>query len=152
MMVAACSVTKSVPDGSLLLSDVKIISHVDNKNASNARLYIKQTPNAKWFGIARVPLRIYSSAGSDTAKWVNKALHKIGEAPVIYSPALAEQSKNNIVQMLQNDGYLHATVDYEHIETKKKQTEVVYYLHESERYFVKSITLETDDDSIAAFV
>ena len=152
LMVAACSVTKNVPDGSLLLSDVKIISHVDNENAANARLYLKQTPNAKWFGLARVPLRIYSSAGSDTAKWVNKALHKIGEAPVIYSPALAEQTKNNIVQMLQNDGYLHATVDYEHIETKKKQAEVVYYLHERERYFVNSITLETDDDSIAAFV
>lgn len=152
LSLAACSVTKNVPDGSLLLDDVKVISHIDNKNAINARSYLKQTPNSKWFGLLRVPLRIYSSAGSDTAKWVNKMLHKIGEAPVIYSPALAEQTKSNIEQMLQNDGYLHATVDYEHNEIKKKQTEVVYYLHERERYYVNSIKLETDDDSIASFI
>ena len=152
MLVQSCSVTKNVPDGSMLLSDVKVISHIDNKNAANAKLYLKQTPNAKWFGVARVPLRIHSSAGSDTAKWANKVLRKIGEAPVIYSPALAEQSRNNIQQMLQNDGYLHAMVDYEHNEIKDKQAELVYYLHEKERYFVNSIKLETEDDSVAALI
>ena len=152
MLAAACSVTKNVPDGSLLLSDVKIISHIDDKNATNARLYLKQTPNARWFGLLRVPLHIYSAAGSDTAKWATKVLHKIGEPPVIYSPKLTEQTKDNIVQMLQNDGYLHATVDYEHSEIKRKQAEVVYYLHERERYFVNAIKLETDDDTIAALL
>ena len=152
MLAAACSVTKNVPDGSLLLSDVKVISHIDDKNATNARLYLKQTPNARWFGLLRAPLHIYSAAGSDTAKWVNKVLHKIGEPPVIYSPKLTEQTKDNIVQMLQNDGYLHATVDYEHSEIKTKQAEVVYYLHERERYFVNTIKLETEDDSIAALL
>lgn len=152
LLVQSCSVTKNVPDGSLLLDDVKVISHIDNKNATKAKLYLKQTPNAKWFGVARVPLRIHSSAGSDTAKWVNKVLHKIGEPPVIYNPALAEQSRNNIVQMLQNDGYLHATVDYEHKETREKHAELLFYLHEKERYFVSSIKLETEDDSIAALI
>ncbi len=152
LLVQSCSVTKNVPDGSLLLDDVKVISHIDNKNAAKAKLYLKQTPNAKWFGVARVPLRIHSSAGSDTAKWVNKVLHKIGEPPVIYNPALAEQSRNNIVQMLQNDGYLHATVDYEHKETREKHAELLFYLHEKERYFVSSIKLETEDDSIAALI
>lgn len=152
MLAASCSVTKYVPDGSMLLNDVQVISHIDNQNAIKAKLYLKQTPNAKWFSLVRVPLRIYSSSGSDTAKWVNKVLRKIGESPVIYSAALAEQTKNNIAQMLQNEGYLHATVDYECNEIKEKQAEVLYYLHERERYYIGSIKLESDDECIRELI
>lgn len=152
MLVAACSVTKYVPDDDLLLSSVQVISHVDNQNASKAKLYLKQTPNAKWFNLARVPLRIYSSSGSDSAKWVNKVLRKIGEPPVIYDISLAEQTRNNIAQMLQNEGYLHATVDYECNEVKRKQAELLFYLHERERYYINSIKLESEDDAIVSLI
>ncbi len=152
IMAFSCSVTKFVPEGGLLLDDVKVVSDVEDNNATNARLYLKQTPNAKWFGLLRVPLRIYSSSGHDTAKWVNRVLRKVGEPPVVYDAVATEASKKNILQMLQNDGYLHATVDYENYNVKEKRTELVYYLHERERYYVGNISLETEDDSIAALV
>ena len=151
-LALSCSVTKYVPENELLLDDVKVISHIDNRNATNARAYLKQTPNAKWFSLFKVPLLIYSSSGRDSAKWVNRALRKLGEPPVIYNTVAAETSKANILQMLHNDGYLHATVDYENYSEKEKRTELVYYLHERERYYVRNIVLDTQDDSIAAIV
>ncbi len=148
----SCSVTKFVPEGELLLHDVKVVSHVDNKNATDAQLYLKQTPNAKWFSLFKVPLGIYSSSGRDTTKWVNRVLRKIGEPPVIFNRELAEKSRMNIRQMLQNDGYLHATVDYENSVVGDKKTELVYYLHERERYYVGRIDIKTDDDSIVSLI
>lgn len=149
ILLFSCSVTKYVPEDGLLLDDVKVVSHLDNKNAAKARFYLKQTPNSKWFNLFRVPLHIYSSSGSDTAKWVNRVLRKIGEEPVVYSIDKTEETRAEIVKMLQNDGYLHATVDYERESNKEKRTDLVYYLHERERYNVGLVKLDTDDKQIA---
>ena len=152
LLAVSCSVTKFVPEGKYLLDDVKVISHIDEANAVSARGYLKQTPNSKWFGLLRVPLRIYSSSGRDSTKWVNKVLRRMGEPPVVYSTELSEQTRSNMVQMLQNNGYLHATVDYEYKVRNGKKAELTYYLHEKKKYYVRSIVYDIEDDSIAAIL
>ena len=55
--------------------------------------------------------------------------------------------------MLQNDGYLHASVDFEcEKRDKKRRATVIYYLHERDRYYVSDIALNTDDAALASFV
>lgn len=152
MTAFSCSVTKFVPEGESLLQDVKVVSHISKLNEDDALLYLKQTPNSKWFGLFRVPLRIYSASGRDTAKWVNRALRKMGEPPVLYSKKMSEQSMQNIAQLLRDKGYLHATVDYECREVKKKQTELVYYLHERELYHIRSVKIESEDEALASIL
>ena len=51
LLLASCSSTKYVPDGSYLLDEVRI--HTDNKEVkpSNLSMYIRQNPNAKWFSL-----------------------------------------------------------------------------------------------------
>ena len=66
---------------------------------------------------------------------------------------MAERSRSNIQQMLVNDGYLHATVDFEcEKDDRKKRAVAKYYLHERERYYVSEINLNTADERLKAIV
>lgn len=148
ILMLSCSVTKYVPEGEHLLNDVNVVSQHDKTLVTKSQLYIRQHPNSKLFSLVRMPLRTYSASGSDTTKWGNRFLRKLGEPPVIYSRELAEQTRQNIEQMLRNDGYLHATVDLEERLLDDKRIETYYYLHERERYTVSSITTRSDDRTI----
>ena len=152
-VLLSCSAKKFVPDGEYLLDDVRIISTTNHENAVKARNYVRQNPNARWFNFAKIPLYTYSLSGADTAKWRNKVLRRLGEAPVIYDEALSERSRDNIQKMLVNDGYLHATVDFEcEKDEDKKRAKAYYYLHERERYYIESLDFKTDDEAVKALV
>ena len=88
LLIASCSVSKFIPEGEYMLNSVDIISHSKDNYASQARSYVRQNPNSKWFSLVKAPLYMYSLSGRDTTKWVNRALQKIGEAPVIYDSAM----------------------------------------------------------------
>ena len=152
-LTVSCSVNKFIPEGEHLLKDVKIVSNTNTANVSKARSYVRQTPNAKWFSLVKVPLYTYALSGKDTTMWHNRVLQRLGEAPVIYDAGMAERSRSNIQQMLVNDGYLHATVDFEcEKDDRKKRAVAKYYLHERERYYVSEINLNTPDERLKAIV
>lgn len=152
LLLVSCSVTKFVPDNEYLLNDVKITAETNEAMAQKAQSYVRQHPNAKWFNVLKLPLYTYSLAGSDTTKWVNRFLQKVGEAPVLFNPELAEQTRSNMEQMLRNEGYLHATVDFERKYGRKQRLDAVYHLHEGERYTISSITMETQDSALAKVI
>ena len=89
-MVLSCSVNKFIPEGKYLLDDVVIVSNTNMDNAAKAHSYVRQQPNSKWFSLVRVPMCTYALSGKDSTKWLNRALKRMGEAPVIYSEELAE--------------------------------------------------------------
>lgn len=152
-MMFSCSVNKFIPEGEYLLKDVKIVSNTNRDNVTKARDYVRQQPNAKWFSLVKVPLYTYALSGRDTTMWINRVLQRLGEPPVVFSESLAERSCRNIEQMLVNDGYLHASVDFEcEKRDKKRRAIATYYLHERERYYVSDITLNTGDSALASFV
>ena len=84
MAVASCSTTKYVPEGGYLLD--RTVIRTDNKEVKVQELnsYIRQKPNTRWFSLFKVPLATYSLSGSDTTRWINRVLRRIGDAPVIY--------------------------------------------------------------------
>lgn len=152
LLLASCSVSKFIPENEYLLNDVKIVSHSPDRTAQKAKSYVRQSPNSKWFNLVKLPMYTYALSGTDTTLWVNRFLQKLGEAPVIYSEELAEQTRSNIEQMLRNDGYLHATVDLERDYRKKRRLNAIYYLHERERYTISSVELVTQDSIIADII
>lgn len=153
MLLMSCSVNKFIPEGEYLLNDVDIISTTNHDNAVKAKGYVRQMPNAKWFNLVKLPLYTYSLSGKDTAKWRNKVLQRLGEAPVIYDSAMSEKSRQNIRDMLVNDGYFHATVDFECLKNdKRKRADAVYYLHERERYYVESVDYDMKDRAVGAVI
>ena len=83
VLLASCSATKFVPEGSYLLDEVKISTDNKEVKPSGLRMYVRQNPNAKWFSLIKMQLYVYDLSGRDSSKWYNKFLRKIGDAPVI---------------------------------------------------------------------
>lgn len=106
LLLASCSSTKYVPDGSYLLDEVRI--HTDNKEVkpSNLSMYIRQNPNAKWFSLIKTQLYVYNWSGRDSTRWINRTLRKLGDAPVIYSEEETNRTREEITKAVQNMGYM----------------------------------------------
>ena len=83
-LVTGCSVSKFIPEGHYLLDDVEIKSDNREVKPSQMTAYVRQTPNAKWFSLIKLPMYIYSASGKDSTKWMNRFLRKMGDAPRIY--------------------------------------------------------------------
>lgn len=153
MLLFSCSVKKFIPEGEYLLNDVDIVSNTNSDNASKAKNYIRQKPNAKWFSIAKVPMYTYALSGLDSTKWGNRVLRRLGEKPVIYNHKLAEATRLNIQQMLLNEGYLHAGVDLETlVDEERRRAKVTYYLHEKERYYISEFGMLCADSVVGAMI
>ncbi|GCB34448.1 translocation and assembly module lipoprotein TamL [Bacteroides faecalis] len=147
LLLASCTATKFVPDGSYLLDEVKI--HTDNKNVrpSSLKMYVRQNSNAKWFSLIKTQLYVYNLSGRDSTKWGNKFLRRIGDAPVIYNEGEALRSQEEIMKAVRNMGYMAATVKRS-TKIKKKKIKLLYDVTVGEPYIIKSLKLDIHDTKI----
>lgn len=136
-----CSSTKNVPEGEYMLTDYNI--KVDSKkiDASYLEDYVRQQPTPP------LSLFIYNVAGQDTTKWINRAIRKMGQPPVIYSPKLTQISANQITKQLNNDGYLRAVVDTI-LNLKGKKMDVIYDVKNNGIYTIRNYEYTIDNKTI----
>lgn len=146
--ITACSASKFIPEGSYLLDDVKIKSDTKNIETSQLEPYIRQKGNSKWFSLFKVPLGTYALSGRDTTKWINRKLQALGEGPVFFDSLQAEQTCNDLSNVLHGMGYIKAQVDYALKREKKKKVKVIYNLHPGKRYHISSINYDIQDKNI----
>ena len=141
---SSCSVNKFIPEEHYLLDEVNIISDTKEVKPSSFYTYIRQNPNAKWFNLVRVPMRIYCISGTDSTKWNNRFFRKIGDAPVIYDESIARKSQQEIEKAVRNMGYMRAKV---HLDTtiQKNKLKLNYQIEAGEPYTVKHIAYNIDD-------
>lgn len=151
MLLADCSVSKFIPEGSYLLHDVKIESDNKEIKSSQMNLYVRQTSNAKWFSIVKLPMYIYSASGLDSTKWLNRFWRKIGEAPVIYDREAARETREEMEKAVQNMGYMGATVDMDEVPSGNRM-KVYYSIHSGQPYVVERLTYDISDSKIAAYL
>ena len=112
-LLTGCSSTRHVPDGKYLLDRTTITIDGDKENVKSANLvnYLRQTPNHKILGFAKLQLATYNLSGRDSTKWYNRWVRKLGQPPVIYDAELTEQSVRQLRQALINKGYNDVTVE-----------------------------------------
>lgn len=122
---SACSPTRYVGKDEFLLNRVKVKVEEQGINTSGLKKAIRQRPNTRILGVARFHLGLYNLSGKKEEKWLNRWLRSIGEAPVIYSPFLTEQSKTQLQLYLNNKGYYKARVT-DSVWFKKKKAYVEY--------------------------
>jgi outer membrane protein assembly factor BamA len=151
LIVVACSSTKYVPDGKYLLDKVKIHSDRKELSGSDLRTYIHQSPNSKWFSLFKTQLYIYNMSGRDSTSWINKALRKIGDAPVIYNEDEARRSQKELRLAVQNMGYLGAYVEQDTV-TKKKKIELTYNIKSGEPYILHHYSIDINDTTILGYI
>ena len=138
MWLASCSVYKYVPEGQHLLNKIEVSS--DSKGVSDLSGFKNlsyQTPNSRWFGLFRFPLRFYSLTRT-----------KSGEAPVLYDPLLSEATCVDMRRSLMNSGYLNAQVTYTSKNRLRPKTTVHYHLHPGKMFVVDSVRVTVQDEEI----
>lgn len=154
VLAAACSSTKHVPDGEYLLDEVSI--QVDDRgDIDKVELYnfLRQQPNHKVLGFARLQLSTYSLSGRDTTKWYNRWLRRIGQAPVIYDSSLTEASSKQLRLALINSGYTNATVEADTSSVPgSKRMNVVYRIHAGEPLTVSDIHYNIPDTTLRRLI
>lgn len=145
--LAGCSTTKYVPEGSYLLDEVHIVT--DNKEVKPSALspYVRQNPNSKWFSLLKTQLYIYNWSGRDSTRWINRALRRLGDAPVIYRERDTEITNGEIRKAVQNMGYMGASVEPV-AETRKKKLKLTYRVTTGKPYRVRSIRRDIQDERI----
>ena len=150
-LVTGCSVSKFIPEGHYLLDDVEI--KLDNREVKPSQMtaYVRQTPNAKWFSLIKLPMYIYSASGKDSTKWMNRFLRKMGDAPRIYDPEAAEETRKQVQQTVQNMGYMGAQVDLKEYK-KGKKLKVSYHIHTGDPYIISHIAYDIADFKIHDFI
>ncbi len=151
LLLASCSSTKYVPDGSYLLDEVRI--HTDNKEVkpSNLSLYVRQNPNSKWFSLIKTQLYVYNWSGRDSTRWINRTLRKLGDAPVIYSEEDTERTSEEMTKAVQNMGYMGAQVE-PLLQTKKKKIKLAYKVTTGKPYKVRTIKYDILDHKIREYI
>jgi len=149
LLLTGCNTTKFVPEGEYLLDKVNI--NIDTRNVKKIELkeYLRQTPNSSVFGLFRTQLGIYSLAGKDTSKWINKTLMRIGEEPVIYNPALTEISSQQLQLFMHNKGFLRAKVENK-VTLKDKKAEVEYQILAHQPYRIRNYSVQLNHPELQA--
>ena len=150
ILLASCSGTKFVSDGQYMLNKVEVKKDegYPNVNISKYKSYVRQRGNQRWFSALKVPLGIYSLAGRDTTKWLNRTLQSMGEAPVLFDTLKAQQSCNDLAALLRNEGYLGGMVEMYLTPKKKKVVNVTYVLHPGVAYVVNHVDYNIQDAAI----
>ncbi len=148
-VLTGCSTTKSVPDGEYLLNKTKIKVE-DTKEVSDGDLdnYLQQTENSEVFGFWKLQLNVYNWAGSDTTKWINRTLHKIGEPPEIFSESLTTSSIDQLQKVMFNKGYLNATVDTTIRIKHPKKLDLTYHVTANEPYYIRHYKVDLQNPDL----
>lgn len=147
LLLAACSATKFIPDGSYMLDNISLRSSQKDVRTAPLKGYIRQHPNSRWFSLVKVPMGPYALSGRDTTRRINRFLQRIGEAPVVYDASQAARTQADMEAAVVNMGYLDAGVTLEE-RRKGKKLKLVYTIEPGERYRVRRVARHIDDDTL----
>ena len=150
VLLASCSTTKFVADGDNMLNNVVVKKDegYPDVNTSKYKSYVRQKGNQRWFSALKVPLGIYSLAGRDTTKWLNRTLQSMGEPPMVFDTLKARQSCNDLALLMRNEGYLGGKVDMYLTSKRHKVVDATYVLHPGVAYIVNSVNYDIRDLAI----
>jgi outer membrane protein assembly factor BamA len=150
-VLAACSTTKTVPEGDRLFTGSDINWHVKKpkdkgtlNNGMEDRL--RPAPNKKTLGIP-FKLLIYNlgkDPGTKT-KGLNYLLRKKwGEAPVLLSQVKPGTNSLILENYLEDNGYFQSDVRDKVVRKGEKKASITYNVTPNTRYIIDSVTFEID--------
>lgn len=153
--IQSCQPTRYVAPETHLLT--KSVIHL-NENKVDATevtsedliLVLKQKPNRKILGHINFHLGVWNYANGkkkQDRKFVKFLKTEIGEAPVIYEPALQEANRKQIEHYMHNHGHFNAKVEvlpwYD-----SKEVEVHYYVNSGPPYILRKVGYSFENDSL----
>lgn len=147
MVAGGCGSSKYIPSNEYLLESVEIRSDSKAISGSSLEPYIRQKANSKWFSLFKIPLGTYAMSGKDTTKWINRTLKRVGEKPVLFDSVQARLSVEDLRSAMQNQGFMHAKVDFA-TKVRGNKLKAVYTLHPGSPYFINSLRYDIQDSAV----
>lgn len=151
LMCGGCSVGKFIPEGSYLLDNVRIESDNKEVKTGDMQLYVRQTPNAKWFSMVKLPMYLYCVSGRDSTKWANRLWRKIGDAPVVYDSLAAEETRAEMEKAVRNMGFMGAQVEVARKPHKRKMN-LRYSIRTGAPYVVEHLHYDVPDLNVRSYL
>jgi len=144
LMLLGCNPVRYVPENKYLLKSNKIQTNGGDIANKDLEEYLRQQPNKKIFGFLRFHLGVYNLANPAKKSGFNNWLREIGEEPVIFNPAAANETINQLNHYLENIGYYSAKVD-DTVSFSRKRASVVYRIDFGPPYIVENVRLTSPD-------
>ncbi len=141
LLIASCSTTKVIPDGSYRLKEN--ILEVTNSDQypqykdSELKNYIRQKPNTYFIGQWNPFLYIYNWSNGKNNGW-DKFVKKLGQAPVVFDKNMVNASNDNLETHLKYVGFYNSTITNS-IKTKNKKATVKYNVTLGKQYIIDDI-------------
>ena len=140
IVAVSCSTTRSLSDGEYRLAKNTVQADDPAFRTSQLSSYIRQKPNSSLLFDWNPFLSIYNWSGHKTDGLAG-FFRKIGEAPVVYNPAMVDESIRNMETHLTYLGYYGSTVD-SRVEVKGRKVYVHYFVTLGRRYKIRSVDFE----------
>jgi outer membrane protein assembly factor BamA len=155
--MSSCSVSRKLPAGESLYTGAEIIVQPDSSikkadvEAVKVELteFVRPKPNSNIFGF---PYRVwlYYLMGEPKKEkglrmWFRK---KFGEPPVLASKGATTANAKQINSLLNNQGFFRTTTSGDLVE-KSRMAKAVYNVRLKARYYIDSVTFQTDGDTSA---
>ena len=150
-LLTGCSAVRFVPKGRSMLTRVHLTSNNPQVAAADYRNYVRQEANSRWLSTLKVPLGIYCLSGTNEGNALNRIVHRIGEAPVVYNDTLTGYSMAALRMALQSKGYLQARVDTT-LTQKQRRVALTYRLLPGNRSYVHELRREFDNDTVRRLI
>lgn len=122
---SSCNESKYITDDDLVLKKVRVLSNTTDVQPSVYRQYVKQQPSTRMFGMVKYP-------------------------PVAYNENKTQMSVEDMTQMMQNQGYLHARTLVDTVHRKERDLEITYILDAGEPFFIRSLRYDIEDTELLA--
>ena len=139
LALAACSTTRSLPEGAYLLRKADVKVNDKSFNSNNLTSYVAQKPNSYLLGVNPL-LSVYNWAGNSQTGFA-RFLRRLGTAPVVYDASKVDESTGNLAQHLQYMGYYGSRVESD-VVVKGRKAFVTYYVTLGRRYTISAIDYE----------
>lgn len=154
----SCSPVKHVPDGQYLLDKVNINIIADSTgvkptDGTDLVNFLRQHPNHKVLGFAKLQLATYSLSGKDSTKWYNRWLRRMGQPPVIYNPIMTELSARQLKQAVVNRGFMDASVTVDTVlNADSKRATVSYNILPGQPHVISEFKYDIEDPAIGSLI
>ena len=126
LVLAGCSTSKYVPEGEYILNKVEVKSDLEGYDAGALKQYVRQKEKPKLFSLFKNPF---------------------SKKPVIYDSLQARLTCQDLLQAMQNQGYMHAGIQL--FTTKKgKKLDATYLLHPGEPFLIGKVEYDVEDEQI----
>jgi len=150
-ILASCSVTRNIPEGSYVLTENKIVTdsempRTERISSTEIGKFVKQRPAPDLFGIR---VWIYEKADPEKQNWWNNLLRTLGTCPVVLDTTLTRRSADNIEAYIASRGFFGAKEDYSfEFDHRRRTAKAVYTTVQGQPYRIANVNCDFRDTFI----